>query len=86
VVLPFLPPQHIVVQAFWEKAVLPAIEVENLEVQKATICKPSLQRLSNENWRGEASNLTLPDPLGVQILNTPHGLNVADLSEVPLGR
>jgi len=63
-----------------------AIEVENLEVQKATICKPSLQRLSNENWQDEASNLTLPDPLAVQILNTPYCFDIADLAEVPLGR
>jgi hypothetical protein len=31
-------------------------------------------------------SLTLPDPLAVEILNTPHCLDIADLAEIPLGR
>jgi hypothetical protein len=33
-----------------EKAVLLAIEVELLEVKKASIYKPSLQKMSDKNW------------------------------------
>ncbi len=46
-VLPFWYPQHIVVQAFCQKALLPAILFEIWKVQEAAICKSFIQ-LSKE--------------------------------------
>ena len=43
-------PQYIVVQALWPKVVFTAILFEIWKVQKATIYKPSLQKMSSENW------------------------------------
>jgi hypothetical protein len=45
--LPFWYPLHMVVQAFWQKAVLPAMELANGLTQKVAKCEPSMQFWGN---------------------------------------